>query len=134
MYCRTTNNKKFSVSILKIEVWLCSLVLSLPIIIYLSHRNGAFSRFYFSDILLTFNDFNSLCLWNSIFWSRYKWIKIVLKHFSKEYEWCHSALKYSATEYNYIMYYEIMNGSFPYKNYNLWYRHVKICSFPGHKI
>ena len=39
---------------------LSSLVLALPVIIYLRHRNGTSSRSYFSYLLLIFNKFNSL--------------------------------------------------------------------------
>ena len=66
-------------------------------------QEWSFSKSYFVDIVLIFSEVNSLCLWNSILWRRYKWIKIVLKHFHKEREWCHSSLRYFATEYNYII-------------------------------
>ena len=55
---------------------------------------------------------------------RYKWIKIVLKHFNKGFEWCHSTLKYFATEHRYIIYYKVTKGSFPYESYNLQYWYV----------
>ena len=81
-------------------------------------QEWSFSKSYFVDIVLIFSEVNSLCLWNSILWRRYKWIKIVLKHFHKEREWCHSSLRYFATEYNYII--RISHRRFSVREGVLW--------------
>ena len=71
---------------------------------------------------------------------KYKWIKIVLKHFNKEYEWWHSNLKYFAADYTIISYpTKSRKDLFPMKisiyGYGCaFFKYLKIYSFGGHGL